>query len=138
MEKASFSLIRYSFDKVNIDYTKKNENGIRINFDPTGLFKQNDDKSEYKLRFIFTATNNEGSENPFVKIECNALFEFSANIGIEDIPEYFYVNSIAIIFPYIRAFVSTITLQSNYPALILPTMNLMSLAEPLKENTKEN
>lgn len=136
MEKASFSLIRYSFDKVDIDYTRKNEDGIRVNFDPSGLFKQKDDKSEYRLRFIFTATNK-GSENPFVEIECNALFEFSANIGIEDIPEYFYVNSIAILFPYVRAFVSTITLQSNYPALVLPTMNLMSLAGPLKENTKE-
>lgn len=50
-------------------------------------------------------------------------------------PSYFYRNSIAIVFPYIRAFISTVTLQANIPPIILPTMNLTSLEIPLKQNT---
>lgn len=52
-----------------------------------------------------------------------------------EIPNYFYANSLAIIFPYIRAFVSTITLQSNMHPIVLPTVNLMGLSEKLKRNT---
>lgn len=52
-----------------------------------------------------------------------------------EIPDYFYANSLAIIFPYIRAFVSTITLQSNMHPIVLPTVNLMGLSEKLKRNT---
>ena len=49
----------------------------------------------------------------------------------------FYKNSLAIIFPYIRAFISTLTLQSNAGLIILPTLNLTHLEKPFRENTKE-
>lgn len=49
----------------------------------------------------------------------------------------FYANSIAIVFPYIRAFISTVTLQANLVSpILLPTMNLTSLGERLMNNTK--
>lgn len=56
-------------------------------------------------------------------------------ITIADIPEYFYPNSLAIVFPYVRAFVSTITLQANVQPVVLPTINLMGITEELKEQT---
>ena len=58
-----------------------------------------------------------------------------AAVQIADIPEYFYPNSLAIVFPYVRAFVSTITLQANMQPVVLPTINLMGLTEELKEKT---
>ncbi len=67
---------------------------------------------------------------------CVSQFQFAESLKLEDIPPYFYVNSIAIIFPYVRAFISTVTLQSNIPPIVLPTMNLTELAVPLKKNTK--
>ena len=60
---------------------------------------------------------------------------FNGSTSIEDIPEYFYPNSIAIIFPYIRAFVSTLSLQANVKPIVLPTINLIGLTNELKENT---
>lgn len=64
-----------------------------------------------------------------------ASFQFSEDvIDIEDIPTYFYANSIAIVFPYLRAFISSLTIQANLKPMILPTMNLTSLSSPLKEN----
>lgn len=44
----------------------------------------------------------------------------------------------AILFPYIRAFVSTVTLQANVMPILLPTVNLSSLESRLRENTKES
>ena len=56
-------------------------------------------------------------------------------IEFNDIPGFFYPNSIAILFPYIRAFVSTLTLQANVTPIVLPTLNLTNLQEKLKKNT---
>ena len=36
-----------------------------------------------------------------------------------DIPDYFYPNSLAIVFPYVRSFVSSVTLQANIESPIL-------------------
>ena len=64
-------------------------------------------------------------------------FDFENVNKIEDIPSFFYRNSIAILFPYVRAYISLVTNQANIPALVLPTMNLVSLEKPLKENTTQ-
>ncbi len=132
MNKATFSLEQYRFEKIEIDFSKKESNDLEIGFNPTGKFDT--DKAIYELNFEFLAHNG-NPEQAFVLIECIAIFKFEDGISFEDIPPYFYRNSIAILFPYIRAFVSTVTLQANIPPIILPTMNLSSLEEPLKKNT---
>jgi preprotein translocase subunit SecB len=132
MTKAAFSLVKYRFEKINIDFSKKTSNDLNISFEPSGKFNFQD--STYELNFTFVA-DNDNSESPFVKIECIALYKFEEKIDFENIPTYFYRNSIAIIFPYIRAFISTVTLQANIPPIVLPTMNLSALETPLKEST---
>jgi len=136
MKSASFSLIKYAFEKVLIDYSLKTDAEISIHFEPTGIFRQAEEKSIYELTFVFTSTEKT-SEKPFIQIECKAVFAFAGKISFEEIPSYFYANSIAILFPYVRAFISTVTLQANYSPFVLPTMNLSSLEEPLKKNTIE-
>ncbi|MCU0349271.1 MAG: protein-export chaperone SecB [Flavobacterium sp.] len=132
MNKAAFSLEKYRFDKVTIDFSNKTSNDLDISFEPSGKFDFQ--TSSYELNFSFIA-HNDNLESPFVKVECIALFKFDEKIDFENIPTYFYRNSIAIIFPYLRAFVSTVTLQANIPPIVLPTMNLSALEAPLKENT---
>ena len=131
-KKAAFSLEKYIFSKVNIDIDNKKSNDLGVSFDPSGIFFS--DESTYELKFIFNAFT-EGCNSPFVSIECIANFRFENISSFDEIPTYFYRNSIAIIFPYVRAFISTVTLQSNIPPVMLPTMNLSSLESPLKENT---
>ncbi|MDD4698438.1 MAG: protein-export chaperone SecB [Fermentimonas sp.] len=134
MKAASFSLSDYSFDKVSIDYSKKTGNEISIDFDPKGLFKLKDESAVFELTFVFNAIDKVSAQQ-FINIECHAIFTFAEVIAFDDIPEYFYGNSIAILFPYIRAFISTVTLQANLGPFVLPTMNLSSLEEPLRKNT---
>jgi preprotein translocase subunit SecB len=134
MDKAAFSLERYRFDKVNIDFSKKKSNDLEMGFEPSGKF--NSKESTFELKIIFNAFSEE-AKNAFVKIECLALFKFEGKMSFEEIPSYFYRNSIAIIFPYIRAYISTVTLQANIPPIVLPTMNLSALETPLKHNTKK-
>jgi preprotein translocase subunit SecB len=136
INKAAFSFEKYTFNKVEIDFDSNNLSELEIDFSPSGIFKQTASGSVFELKFIFSAKDKETSAG-FVLIECNSTFRFASNIQFEEIPSFFYANSIAIVFPYIRAFVSTVTLQANFPPIVLPTMNLSSLEEPLRKHTKE-
>lgn len=91
-------------------------------------------RKEYLLNFVFKETSEE--EQELVSVFCEAVYEFVHIEKYEDIPLFFFANAFAILFPYIRAFVSTLTLQANYGPLVLSTMNLSSLAGVLKERTR--
>lgn len=136
MEQAVFGLETYKFDQVELRFEGDRSREIDVNFEPKGLFRY--DSQVFELRLIFTAKNKD-TDTPFVKIRCVAYFKFDNQdkVSFDKIPSYFFANSLAIIFPYIRAFVSTITLQTNIqPAIVIPTWNLMSLNEVLKSNTQ--
>ncbi|MFT4072538.1 MAG: protein-export chaperone SecB [Dysgonamonadaceae bacterium] len=134
MDKATFSLKEYKFDKIFVDLENQSSKEIKIDFKPAGIFRKSE-SSTFELTFTFIAFDK-NPEKPFIRIRCVALFKFESNIRFEEVPDYFYTNSIAILFPFVRAFVSTITLQANIlPPIMLPTWNLVSLAEPLKQNT---
>lgn len=137
MEKASFSIERYFFDKVIINLQYYTSDNLFVDFKPSGVFDSSN--STYKLTFDFLAfTSKEKDTQPFVNVRCNGVFQFENISSIDDIPSYFYRNSIAILFPYLRAFVSIVTNQANTPPIVLPTLNLASLEKPLKENTSIN
>ena len=72
-----------------------------------------------------------------IKVVLEADFVFNDIADINDIPDYFYPNSLAIIYPYIRSFISTLTLQANVHPIVLPTMNLSSLKDEFKAHTQE-
>jgi preprotein translocase subunit SecB len=132
MKKAAFSLDDFRFNKVKMNFTENSTDELLIAFNPKGEFENA--TSKFFLTFVFKA-RNENSKDPFIVVECNATYIFSEKIDFSEIPPYFYVNSIAILFPYVRAFISTLTLQANIPPLVLPTMNLVDLAGQLKKKT---
>lgn len=135
-QKAAFSFDNYVFKNIALNLDAATSDKLDINFQPSGVFRQRSEESSYTLSLIFTAKDRE-DENAadFIHIECEAVFTFSEKISYGEIPPFFYANSIAILFPYIRSFISTLTLQANVNPLVLPPMNLTSLADPLKANT---
>ena len=133
MEKAAFKLDNYHFTKASLDFNIPNNAELGISFSPKGVFYAKDVR--YDLVFDVTVECGEtGTE--VIKVSCEASFSFCNKVSIKDIPDYFYQNSLAIVFPYVRAFVSTISLQANVQPVVLPTVNLMGLTEELKEQTK--
>lgn len=116
-----------------MDFNIPNDAELNISFNPKGVFYVKE--ARYDLVFDVTVDWSEtGTE--VVKVSCEASFSFGNKVSIEDIPDYFYPNSLAIVFPYVRAFVSTISLQANVQPVVLPTVNLMGLTEKLKEQTQ--
>ena len=133
MEKAAFKLDGYHFTKASLDFNIPNDAELNISFNPSGVFHSKE--ARYDLVFDVTVGCNE-TNTEVIKVSCEASFSFGNKISIEEIPEYFYPNSLAIVFPYVRAFVSTVSLQANVQPVVLPTINLMGLTEELKEQTK--
>ena len=105
---------------------------LNLSFNPRGIV----DKLN-KTYKIYLGVQIEDPEKLFV-----ANFEMVGNFSFSDIPEndnqnsLFYINAPAILFPYLRAYISTITTLSGKETITLPTLNLTSLGSILKENTK--
>lgn len=86
---------------------------------------------------VYEKDENGTPTNEFISVKMIANFTFSPDVTFDTIPAYFYKNSIAIIFPYMRAFITTMTLQANQKKpLILPLMNLSSLEKTFISSTK--
>lgn len=91
-----------------------------------GLFE-----TTFKIQ-VFETIN----EKKVYTIKCSAKSLFKVEWKtIEEIPQMFFNNSTAIVFPYIRAFITTLTLQSNCGQLMVPILNLSKLAGPLAKNS---
>lgn len=134
MQKAAFSIDKYVFDKVNIDLSNHVSKDVSLSFDTKGVYLN--EKSQYELIFSVVAFNEEKTiEEPFLYVQCVGSFGFQNVTSFEEIPDFFYRNCIAILFPYLRAYVSVVTSQANVPGIILPTLNLTSLEGDLRKNT---
>lgn len=110
-----------------------------IGFAPSGIFYSK--KSEFLMILAFNASYEsevDKTEVTVINLVLRATFTFDQNLSLHEIPDYFYRNSLGIIYPYLRAFVSTITFQANLkPPMILPLFNLTELERSFRENVKE-
>lgn len=134
MQPAAFSLENYQFDKVNIDLENHKSKELNLSFDTKGIFNKKTKKFELIFKVAIKQSEN---DSPFVEIRCKGLFNFENVTKINDIPDFFYRNSIAILFPYVRTYLSLVTTQANVPGIILPTLNLSGLESELRRNTTQ-
>lgn len=132
INKAAFVLEYYKVSKFSFIEANNESESFNVKFQPSG--KYNPREGKFVLSFVFSATYGE-KDVELINASMDAFFKFQQPIEFSEIPDYFYRNSIAIVFPYLRAFISTLTSVANSKPLILPVMNLSSLEEPLKNNT---
>ena len=88
--------------------------------------------------WIVKFIQEQGLEN---SIENNYPFELEIEITgffttTGDAVDRFKANAIAIMYPYVRAIVSTYTALANIPPLILPAINVNALLEQQNNNKK--
>ncbi|WP_262250247.1 protein-export chaperone SecB [Parapedobacter soli] len=134
METASFQLKDYQFTRVELHKANLKSTDLGLSFDVSGQFSKINGVSNFQLTFE-TIAQSKGAEDDFLHIVCVANFVFENVSTQEEIPDFFYTNSVAILFPYVRAYVSLLTSQAQVRPLVLPTLNLTHLSEPLKANT---
>jgi preprotein translocase subunit secB len=130
--EVAFRLDGYRFTKATLNFDIPEKAELAISFIPSGKFYEKEGR--YELSFD-TVLNCEKVNTEVINISCIAFFSFNGNVKFQTIPDFFYPNSLAILFPYIRAFISTLSLQANSSPIILPTVNLMGLTDELREKT---
>lgn len=134
MQKAAFSIVNYQFDKVHIDLSKHNSKDLNLGFETNGVYYKENQSFEITFQVV---VKNSNTTDAFVQIQCKGQFKFDNISSFNEIPDFFYRNSIAILFPYVRAYLSLVTTQANVPGIILPTLNLSHLENDLRRNTIE-
>jgi len=136
MEKGIVSQFRFDGHKIVKSFfeMKDGQEGkeLSIRFMPKGLiYKEN---STFELELSIKVED----ENNIFLAEITSIGMFSFNskeISPETLDKMFYINAPAILFPYIRAYLSTLTTLSGLKPVILPSMNLSNLASDLQANT---
>jgi len=137
VEQASFKILNFKVTEVAMKIPPVNTkpNKLEIKFSPSGEYISAE--GLFRLTFSFNASEKENKNGVYFKVISVTNFKFEQPVPLVEIPDFFYQNAIAIVFPYIRAYVSTLTGQSHQDILILPLLNLTTLENPLRENTVE-
>ena len=132
---AIFSFQNFKVTKFSYDETYHADNNLRIGFNPQGKYIKETGVFELTLNVI-THDKDDTAKRVF-ELTSIGFFKFENKVPFNEIPQFFYRNAIAIMFPYIRAFISTLTLQANTKLLRLNLMNLEGLEKNLVDSSVE-
>lgn len=132
VHEADFRFNEYKILKSHIDVNDAKERAkeYTIDINPSGRKKDN------KFELLLEITINDKNEAINIHLNIVGYFNFRANINANTLPQYFIVNAPAILFPYVRAYISLLTSLSGIGTITLPTLNMSSLAKRLSQNIK--
>lgn len=127
----------YNVEKLN--YIRNNSKNINdsnevVSLTPQIMFKivlKKDNNLKGNL-LIGVRLGYEDNTLPFkVEAVVKGYFELEGeeNTELESIYKFYLQNGTAILYPYLRAMVTTLTGTGNYQAIILPTVNFYRLIE---------
>ena len=129
--KSKLRFINYQIKEVILKQNDKFTNDkdeIDIDFDLKHITHISDNRMKIELEIIIF-DNAEEKNYPFYM---KTVLEGSFAIEGEDI-EKFEINGISLLYPYVRAIISTYTANSNIPTLILPPINVIEYYKNRKE-----
>lgn len=127
--KASFRFSKYIIKRANLYFSgNKVSKNIELGFSPKGVVL-----SDKKIFILSLETSINDKDIFKVDLEAEAQFEYDDAFG-ESLEKFLTTNAPALLFPYIRAYISNITALSGIPPVVLPTINMAGLSDTLKNN----
>jgi preprotein translocase subunit SecB len=123
-----FKIVRSLFDRKEGELGKN----FQISFQPSGIHHLKDGRFQLNLN---TRIEND-SQLLHIEVDAIATYKINGDDSPEILKNFFYLNAPAILFPYIRAYVSALTTLSGLAPVTLPTLNLSNLAAELEKNTR--
>lgn len=90
----------------------------------------NEEEKIFQLSLGIELTDPE--DNFLITVEAIGFFKFSGELKL--IEKFLFLNAPAILFPYLRAYIASVTALSGLDTITIPTMNLTSMKEDLQEN----
>lgn len=137
-QKADFEFSGYKIIDFHFSDPDPNYQVIHVDLNPIGVYDENSGFYKLDLSVFVTASKDAGKKDvvEVFRLLMQTGFNFPNKPLIDEIPNFFYSNSVAIAFPHIRAFVSTTTLQANVRLILLPLLNFTGLQEMIKQSTQ--
>lgn len=120
----NFVVPKFLFEKTEID-----ENADLFSINPQAVII----RSEKKIHINFDIEILDVENNFNLKMICIGIFDYDTE-DEELILNFMSLNGPAIVFPYIRSFVSSYTALSGFDTITLPTLNFLSHKEKLRNN----
>lgn len=129
---SSLRFIEYVVSKVeykaNLNAEAKEK--LKLEFNINNITKINEEKNKMQITLNVEVFKNVENAPFYMEVEVNGFFEL---IGEDDIARY-ETNAIAIMYPYLRAIVSTYTASANVAPVILPSINVNAMLK--NQNTR--
>ena len=132
-------LLQYNVEKINFVLNKEFDYSI-TNIEVTPNFEctlKKIDECRAKIILEFIMKNSVEHPLPF---DCNIAISgiFSCENWEENNNEIMKINSVSILFPFLRALIATITSNAAVPPYVLPVMNINALLSEQLEKQKSN
>lgn len=125
---AKFRFKQYQIVKSNIEI--KNPSTISDRLEISINKSEAINQDEHKYRLTFGVSVSDENKSLLIDILCHGFFDFEEDITDDEKKVFFNTSAPAILFPYIRAYISTLTTLSGVRGIILPTINLTAGAIP--------
>lgn len=131
---SDFCFVGYKIkhSEININGDISNDASLKVHIVPKGQKS----KEEFILTLNITIKDEVG-ESVNINIIVDGHFKFRENIDINQLGRFFTVNAPAIIFPYIRGYISMLSSLSGITPILLPTLNLQQVGLELAGNIEE-
>lgn len=129
-EQTKFKFKGYRIIKSDLRIASSGDINQKLNVTFSGI-KDNVCNALYMLDLGVAIKNEEKSIE--IEIEMRGFFEFSNELTDHEKGVFFTGNAPAIMFPYLRAYISTITSLSGIEPIILPTINFVEGLRNAKE-----
>lgn len=134
-----------------IDYHVTN---IEYLYDPSFIEDEADLKPDFSFELEFADENKEQAnlqlgielgdrnlEKNSIYVNCKVKGEFIIEAANEldegDKIDYYRINGVAILYPYLRSLVSDVTGKGSEQAVILPTMNIIKMIQDQEQKAHQ-
>ena len=121
----------YIVNQVNFirnEQTKNNSESWELSFEIKNDTKINEEKNKMSISLLLDIFKDVENAPFYMNAKITGFFEMA---GEEDITRY-EANAIAIMYPYLRAIISTYTASANINPLILPAINVNAMLKNQK------
>lgn len=131
---SSFRLVEFLVEKSFFERKpiKKNDQP-NIDIIPSGRLIREQKLFQLVLDVKVATVSNRFS----AEIRAVGLFHFPDDAEEITLGNFFLINAPAILFPYVRAYITSLTALSGLGSETIPTLNLTNLSDTLKNNTIE-
>lgn len=131
--KSAFNFQGFKIVRSVIDWKEGElKRDFHITFEPSGIHFVKLNQFQLNLNTII----ENDSQLLHIEVDAIATYNFKEGENPEVLSNFFFINAPAILFPYIRAYVSALTTLSGMAPVTIPALNLTNLAADLQANTQ--